>query len=150
VLGELLVGVAQFDPADEGRLLVGSQPCERTLIAIERVTTNRLIERRRTVIGGTGRQLGERWAAALAPQLVANPIQDGLSQVREQGPGATDFEAVDLPKRLEEGFLDKVVGVGEVARPPGQAPAGPPPEGRVMADEQGIDGGSVAPARALD
>jgi hypothetical protein len=61
-------------------------------------------------------------------------------QVRLQRPFAAVLERVDLLKCLEERFLDKVVGVGKVARPPGEAPGGPAAKERQIAGEQPVQG----------
>ena len=53
-------------------------------------------------------------------------------------------------KRPEEGFLDKVIGIGEIAGPPGQAAPRPPPEGLEMAVEQTVERRLVSGPRAID
>ena len=40
------------------------------------------------------------------------------------------LEHVDALQRLRKRLLDEVLGVAQIARPPGKPPAGPPPQGR--------------------
>ena len=53
-------------------------------------------------------------------------------------------------KRLKQGLLDKVVGVGQVSRPPGQPAAGPAPERREVPLEQELKGVGVAGPGAIN
>jgi hypothetical protein len=48
-------------------------------------------------------------------------FENGLAQVRMQLPGTSRFELPDPLKRLKEGFLDKVIGIGHVCAYLGQS-----------------------------
>ena len=59
-------------------------------------------------------------------------------------------KSLDPLKRPEQGVLDKVVGVGEIARPLGQAAAGPSLERLQMPREQLLERLLIAGAGAVD
>jgi hypothetical protein len=79
----------------------------------------------------------------VAAQFVTNPVQERLPQIRLERPFALRLEALDPLKRLEQGFLDKVLRVGGVARVAGEASARPAAKGYEVAREQGIERGGV-------
>ena len=84
------------------------------------------------------------------PQLVADPVQHGLPQIGLQRAHTAGFEAVDLLKRPKQGVLDKVVRVGQVARPAGEAAADPAAEGADVSRHQALEGVAVSGAYPLD
>ena len=51
-------------------------------------------------------------------------------------------------QRLEEGILDKIFGIGQVARPAGQPAAGEPSQAFQMTVEQALDCRLISLARA--
>ena len=60
------------------------------------------------------------------------------------------LETPDLPKRIEQGVLNKIVGVGRGARPRGQAAAGPALQRFEVSSKQKIQRGTVARVRAIE
>ncbi len=84
------------------------------------------------------------------PQLVADPVQDRLPQVGLKRADTAGLEAVDLLKRSKQGVLDKVVRVGQVARPAGQAAADPAAKGADVSSHQALEGFPVSAAYPLD
>ena len=83
---------------------------------------DRLVERRRVFGGRLRVKRDGRLPAAPAPELVPNPVQDGLTKVRPQGAGVVWLEEIDPLEGLEQGVLDEIVGVGNIARPSGSRP----------------------------
>ena len=73
-----------------------------------------------------------------------------LPQIGLQRTRPARLERVHPLKRLEQGLLDKVVGVGQVSRPPGQPAAGPAPEWREVPLEQELKGVGVAGPGAIN
>ena len=51
------------------------------------------------------------------PQFLADRVQDCLMQIGLERTDPARLELLNPLKRTKQGFLDKVVGVGEVARP---------------------------------
>ena len=92
-------------------------------------------------------EIGDIGPSSLATELVANAIEDRLPQIRLKRTDTAGLEALDPLKRLDQGVLDKVVGVGQIARPAGQSPSGPALERLEMAGEQPLQRPAV-PARA--
>ena len=84
----------------------------------------------------------------LPPQLVAQAVEHRLPQIGLQRADAARLEPLNPLKRPEQGVLDKVVGVGQVAGPPGQAAAGPALERLEVAREQAVERVVVAGAGA--
>ena len=111
---------------------------------------NRLLERRLPAIELETVEIGDLGSSSLAAELVANAIEDRLPQIRLKRTDAAGLEALDPLKRLDQGVLDKVVGVSQIARPPGQSPAGPALERLEMAGEQPLQCLAVPCARAVD
>jgi hypothetical protein len=66
---------------------------------------------------------------------------------RVQGALAANLEAVDLLKRLKQGFLHEVLCVGDVARRARQAARGPAPQARQVACQQRVEGRAIAGLR---
>ncbi|MEO6236952.1 MAG: hypothetical protein ABIQ52_08125 [Vicinamibacterales bacterium] len=58
------------------------------------------------------------------------------------------LEAIDLLKRLKQGFLNNVRCIGEVARPAREPPAGPPAQARDISSEQLVERVAVAGPKA--
>ena len=148
--GELLVAVAHLDPGNDGLPLLRLQPLERALVPIHRLVPNRLLERRLGAIGLETIEIGDLGPSSLAAELVANAIENRLPQIRLKRTDTAGLETFDPLKRLDEGVLDKVVGVGQIARPPGQSPAGPALERFEMAGEEPIQCLAVPGTRAVD
>ena len=57
-------------------------------------------------------EIGPDGLPSAPTQFVADPVQDRLPEIRMERPGASRVEVVNSLKRLEEHFLDDVVGVG--------------------------------------
>ena len=73
---------------------------------------------------------------SLPPQLVSDAIEHRLTQVRLQRPDTARLEVFDPLKRLNQGVLDKIIRVGEIARPLRQPAAGPSLERFEMSREE--------------
>jgi hypothetical protein len=84
--------------------------------------------------------------AGRPPELVANPVQDGLSQIRLQCSAAARLKLPQPLKRLDQCFLDKVVRIGHIAGPSRKPAPGPATQRRVQTGEQMIEGLEVATA----
>ena len=87
---------------------------------------------------------------ALSPQLVPDPIEHRLTQVRLQRADAARLEVLDPLKRLNQSFLDKVIGVGQIARPFRQPAAGPTLKRFEVSREQALQRLLITRASALD
>ena len=79
-----------------------------------------------------------------AAQFVSNPVHHGLPQIRLERAFPPGLEAPDPPKRIEERFLNKVVGIGRASRPARQAAAGPALERFQVAGEELVERRGVA------
>ena len=56
------------------------------------------------------------------PDLVANVVGNGLSQICLQSAGMPGFERLQARQRADDGVLHQVLGIRESARPPGNRP----------------------------
>jgi hypothetical protein len=70
------------------------------------------------------------------------------AQVRVESPFTSMYEAVNVLKRMKQGLLHKVGGVGEIASLSGEAAAGPSTQRRRIAGKQLIKRAVVAGAGA--
>ena len=84
------------------------------------------------------------------PQLVADAIEHRLPQVRLQRTDTARLEVLDPLERLKQGVLDKIIGVGEIARPLRQPAAGPSLERLEMSREEAFQRLLVTGAGPLD
>jgi hypothetical protein len=97
------------------------QPCQRRFVTFDRLAADGLFERRKVTLGFESGDAGLLWPPTLAPQLLPDAVENGLPQVGVQRPGTPGFELPDPLKRLKEGFLDKVIGIGHVCAYLGQS-----------------------------
>ena len=93
----------------------GFSLAKRALVALQRFRVDGVLERRHAIIRFPTIQVGQIGPPPPAPQLVANPVEDGLPEVRVQRPDASNLEVVNPLERLEERLLDDIVGVGQIA-----------------------------------
>jgi hypothetical protein len=70
-------------------------------------------------------EIGGMRLPSFPPQLVPDAIEHRLTEVRLQRTDTARLEGIDPLKRLNQGVLDKIIGIGEIARPLRQAAAGP-------------------------
>ena len=84
------------------------------------------------------------------PQLVSDAIEHSLTQVCLQRTDPAWLEGLNPLKRLNQGVLDKVIGIGEIARPLRQAAAGPSLERLEMSGEEAFERLLVTRAGPLD
>ena len=84
------------------------------------------------------------------PQLVSDPIEHSLPQVGLQRTDTARLEVFDPLKRLNQGVLDKVIRVGEIARPLRQPAARPSLERFEMSSEEEFQRLLVTGADPLD
>jgi hypothetical protein len=87
---------------------------------------------------------------SLPPHLVSDAIEHRLTQVRLQCADAARLEVFDPLKRLKQGVLDKIIGVGEIARPLRQPASSPSLERFDMSREEAFQRLLVARADPLD
>ena len=87
---------------------------------------------------------------ALLAQLVADAIENGLTQIRLQRARPTNVEVSKSPERLQQGVLHEVVGVGRVPRPLRQFAPGPTSKRRDVPGQEPVHRLLVTRARALD
>ncbi len=84
------------------------------------------------------------------PQLVSDPIDHCLPQVRLQRTDTAWLEVFDPLERLNQGVLNKIIRVGEIARPLRQPAAGPSLERFEMSREKALQRLLVTRAGPLD
>jgi hypothetical protein len=101
-------------------------------------------------LGFESGEAGLLWPPTLAPQLLPDAVENGLPQLGVQRPGTPGFELPDPLKRLKEGFLDKVVGIGHIARPAGQSAGRPSSKRPDVAGEQTISRILIARSGAFE
>ena len=92
-------------------------------------------------------QLLDRRPPADPPDLVANAIEQRLTEVGPKRAFPSRLEPLHVLKRLQHGFLHKVVGVGHVAGPAGETAARPAIEQRHVPAEEIVEG-AASPAWA--
>ena len=85
-----------------------------------------------------------------AADLVADAVEERLTEVALEGAFVARLELVEPLQDLHERVLDEVVGVERAAGPGGEAAVRPPLQPREVADEELVDGGLVAPVGAAD
>ena len=78
-------------------------------------------------------------ACARAAHLVTDPVHHRLPEIGLKRALAPGLEAPDLPKRIEQGVLNKVVGVGRISRPLRQPAARPALEGPEISRKQRVE-----------
>jgi hypothetical protein len=137
--------------APDDRLpFLGLQTLECLFVCLHRFAPNRLLERRLRAIELQTIQVGDIGLSSLAAEFVANAIEHRLPQIRLKRSDTTRLKAFNSLKRLEDGVLDKVVGVCEIARPPGQSSSSPTLERLDMALEQPLQCFLVPCTRAVE
>jgi hypothetical protein len=72
------------------------------------------------------RAIHQHWCPRSTSQFVAETVRDGLPQVGLQGSATAGVKVFNPPKRSDQGVLDKVVRVREIARPRREPAARPP------------------------
>ena len=70
-------------------------------------------------------QIGRLGSSPFPAQFVAQAIDHRLAQIGLERADPTRLEVPDPLKRLKQGVLDKIVGIGEIARPARQPSARP-------------------------
>ena len=100
-----------------GRLQAG----QSVLIALDLFHADRFLERRPCLVNLGLLQLYLCRSPGLATNLVADTVHHRLAEVGLQRPLPGGLEHLNPVKRLEQGFLDKVLRVGHIARPSGQS-----------------------------
>ena len=87
--------------------------------------------------------------AAGAPELIANAVLDGLSQVRAKGVSPSGFERVQPPESVHQNVLDHVGRICEPAHPARHASLGPPVQPSEMTSEEQGERALVPAAGAI-
>src|SRR5262245_51813597 len=116
-LRELVVREFHFDAPDDGASLRFREPGQGLLVPLHGLQRDSLVVWGRPVIDRLGIQGIWRRPARMFPELVTDSIHHGLAQIRSEGVFSLRLEAVYSLKRLEEGVLDKIVGVRDIACP---------------------------------
>ncbi|HUF48653.1 MAG TPA: hypothetical protein VMM93_12630 [Vicinamibacterales bacterium] len=112
------------------------QAGERRFVPLDGLGANRRLERRRAVLLQLVIEIGRPRPAVGPAHLVPDAVEHGLAEVGEERPLAAVLEPVQLLKHLNQGVLNKVVGIDRVAGPGGQPPGCPAGEfGDVPGDE---------------
>src|SRR5262249_33444935 len=137
-------------PGDDRFPLLRLQPLERRLVALHNLPTDSLFEGRFDTLDFDASKIGGMWLSSFSPQLVSNAIEHRLAQERLQRTDTARLEVLDSLERLNQSVLDKIVRVGEVARPPGQPAAGPPLERFEMSREEAFQRLLITRAGPLD
>jgi hypothetical protein len=91
-----------------------------------------------------------RPSAAMPAKFVPDPVQHRASEIRLQGALAANLDMIEVPKRTDDGFLDQVFGVGQIARAAGKPPARPAGEQGKVPPEQAVKGKLVTIPNPLD
>jgi hypothetical protein len=94
-------------------------------------------------------QCGEVGPPAVPAQLVAEPVEHSLSQIRLQRADTTRLEVSNPLERLKQRVLDKVVGIRQVAGPVREPAPGPSLERLEVARKQALERALLAAAMAL-
>ena len=87
---------------------------------------------------------------SLPPKLVSDAIEHRLTQVRLQRTDAARLAVFDPLERLDQGVLDKIIRVGEIARPLRQPSSGPSLERFEMSREEAFQRLRITGSRPLD
>jgi hypothetical protein len=122
-------------------------PLKRPLVALNRLTTDRLFEGRFATLDFDAIKIGDRRLPSFPPQLVQNAIEHRLTQVRLQRTDTARLEVLDPLERLGQSVLDKIIRVGEIARARRPPAAGPSLE-RLEVSATRRSCASWSPARA--
>src|SRR5688572_8621712 len=150
--GELVVVVAELQPADDEHLFLVRQRRQGLLVAGVLLGGGRRLEGgwlQRWQLAEHVVQLSDR-TSRHPPQFVADPVVDGLAQIGLERALAAILEHLDAAERLQQYVLHDVGGVADTACPPREPPAGPAEERVAVAAEQGAQGMIVATARAME
>ncbi len=123
---------------------------ECRLVALERLPTDGFLERRLSRFEAHVVQTDHRRRAALPAEFVAQAVEHRLPEVRLQRADAPRLEVLHLSERPQEGVLDEIIGIGEVAGPPREPSAYPTAKRRKMPRHQSFERLAVAAANALD
>src|SRR2546426_10902904 len=143
-LRHFVVAVPHFQPGDDRLTLLRLEAVERPVVALQALPSDGLFERR---LSARNLQIIEPrhiWPPSLPAQLVTNPIEHSLPEIRVQGAGMARLERLDPLERLEQRVLDKVVGVRDAARPFRKASAGPAPKRPQVPGKQLAEGQLIA------
>jgi hypothetical protein len=145
---ELLVGVPELHAENDRLALFRAQPSQSALVALDLFHSDRQLERRACLVDLGPLQLSVRRSSPDAANLVANAVHHRLPEVGLQGPLPLGFEPINPVKRMEQGFLDKVLRVGQIARPPRQPALRPALKPGKVPREELVE--PPCPATALD
>jgi len=96
-LGQFLVAAAHLHSGDDRFPLFRRQPLQGPLIALNSLTTDRLLEGRFATLDFDAVKTGDRRLPSFPPQLVQDAIEHRLTQVRLQ---RTDTARLDYRKAL--------------------------------------------------
>jgi hypothetical protein len=87
---------------------------------------------------------------SFSPQLVSDAVEERLTQVRLQRADTPRLEVLDPLERLNQGVLDKIIGVGQISRPLRQPAPGPSLERLEMSREETLQRVLITRAGPLD
>jgi hypothetical protein len=93
-------------------------------------------------------QLGCPWMPSDPTNLVADPVDERLPQIRLQRALVARLKVVEVPEGLHKRFLHQIFGVAKIAGPAWQSAAGPPPERRLVPTNKIVERLRVAPPGA--
>ena len=149
-LGQLLVAVAHLHPGDDRFPLLRCQPPQRLFVAFNCLTTDRLFERRFGALDFEVIKIGRLRLPSFSPQLISDAIEHCLTQVRLQRTDMARLELFDPLERLNQGVLDKIIRVGEIARPLREPTPGPSLERFDVSREEAYERLLIARTGPLD
>ena len=122
---------------------VGSSRSSAASVRLQSLAANQGLERR-IVVGWSGAvERGGRRVATRPPDLVADAVHHGLTEVGLERAVRAVLEDPDLTQGRDHRFLHQVVGIHQVASPGRQAAVRPPFQGRTRADKDLVQGGLV-------
>jgi len=116
----------------------------------ERLLADREVERR--ILGAVQifvKRLG-RASTAVTAKLVADPVEHRAPEIRLKRAFAANLDAVDVSERADDGLLDQVFSVGQIAGATGEPPARPAGQQRKVPPQQTVERRLVTASDPLD
>src|SRR5437867_8070352 len=142
-LGDLFARIAEFETEDDRLSMILGELGEPALVALHRLTANRLVEGGRPFVTNLILQGLAFGSPVGAPDLVPDLVEKDLPQVAQERPFASRLELSQASQRSHEGVLHQVVGVGDVAGPGGETAVGPAAEEGEVALQEPFAGAEI-------
>ena len=134
----------QFEAADDRFTIGGRQPLHGGFVPLDVLAANRVIERRRLIVGHLIRKIGLVRCALVVARQIANAVHHRFAQIRLERALMTRLERVEPADGGEDRVLHKVRGFEHAARRRGHASPRPAPQRRDNPFEQPVERRGVA------